>query len=397
MRAKNRLTAKGAASLGPGKHPDGAGLQLVKREDGGAQWVLRITVFGRRREMGLGAYPEVSLAEARTRAEAARTEVRAGRDPIRERARKKREAERNLHLLADVANDAFEARKPQLKGDGEAGRWMSALNTHVLPKLGKTPIAEIDQVIIRDCLKPIWHTKPETARKAITRLAIVMRHGAALGLDVDIQAVDKARALLGEQVHKETHIPSMHWRDVPAFYASLTDFGTVTLALKLLILTGLRSGPVRLARLDQIEGDVLVIPGEGMKGRRGKTDDFHVPLSDEALRVIEQAKGNMRDGLLFPSPRKGPISDMSMSKLMERRGLDARPHGFRSSLRTWIAETTDTPHDVAEMMIAHSVGSKTTRAYFRTDHIEQRRILSQRWADYVTGGMGKVIKLAASG
>jgi hypothetical protein len=184
----NRLSAKGAVSLGPGKHADGGGLWLVKDTPKRGKWVLRLTVHNRRREMGLGPFPAVSLAESRRLAEEARSQVRAGLDPIKERERRRREAARNLHVLRDIASDAFEARKAELKGDGRAGRWFSPLEIHVLPKLGGLPVAEIDQVDIRDCLSPIWHTKADTARKALNRLSICLRHAAALGLQVDLQA-----------------------------------------------------------------------------------------------------------------------------------------------------------------------------------------------------------------
>jgi hypothetical protein len=220
-RALNKLSAPKVRTCAPGKYSDGGGLWLVKREDGGGQWVLRVTIHGRRREMGLGSIGEVPLKEARESAETWRAKVRANLDPIKERERERREAARNLHVLNDVALDAFESRKAELKGDGIAGRWFSPLQLHVLPKLGKVPVADIDQNDIRDVLQPIWHTKSETARKAMNRLAICLKHGAALGLDVDLQATEKAAALLGRQRHKAQNVPALNWREVPAFYASL--------------------------------------------------------------------------------------------------------------------------------------------------------------------------------
>lgn len=393
VRASNRLSAKGAAALGAGKHADGAGLWLVKDEPTRGKWILRVTVHGRRREMGLGAYPAVSLAEARKSADTARATVRAGLDPIKERQRAKREAARSLHVLNDIARDAFESRKAELKGDGKAGRWFSPLALHVLPKLGKLPVADIDQTDIRDCLAPIWHTKAETAQKAIGRLAICLKHAAALGLQVDLQATDKARALLGKPRHKPANIPALPWQEVPVFYASLCD-GTVThLALRLLILTGVRSAPLRFMHISQVEEDVWTIPAAGMKGRVDATADFRVPLSDEALAVIEAAKAHAREGYLFPSVKKGVISDATMARLMERREMEARPHGFRSSLRDWMAEATDAPHDVAETMLGHVVGGSVERAYRRTDFLEQRRILLARWAKHVTGQSGQVVRM----
>ena len=383
MRAMNRLSAKAAAALAPGKHADGAGLWLVKRSDGGAQWVLRVTVHGRRREMGLGAYPAVSLAEARRKAESARAQCRNNLDPIKERERA-REAARNLHLLAEVAVDTFESRKAELKGDGAAGRWFSPLEIHVLPKLGKLPVSDIDQKDIRDCLAPIWHTKAETARKAMNRLSICFTHAAALGLNVDLQAPEKARALLGKQRHETANIPALHWRDVPDFYRSLDDGSITHLALRLLILTGVRSYPLRHLHERQISGDIWTIPAEAMKGRKGATTDFRVPLSAEALRVVDQARRHARDGFLFPSVRKGVISDATMARLMERRGMLERPHGFRSSLRDWLAEATNAPHEVAEACLGHKTDGVVVRSYRRTDFLEQRRDLLERWANHVT-------------
>ncbi|TCN46672.1 phage integrase family protein [Shinella granuli] len=369
----------------------------MKRDDGGAQWVLRLTIHGRRREMGLGSLLDVSLKEAREAADKWRASVRANVDPIKEREKQRREAAKKLHILQEIAEDAFESRKAELKGDGKAGRWFTPLELHILPKLGKVPVAEIDQTDIRDTLSPIWHAKAETARKALNRLAICIRHAAALGLDVDLQATEKARALLGQQRHKAENIPALPWAEVPAFYASLSD-GTIThLALRLLILTGVRSGPLRFLRFDQIDGDIWTIPGEAQKGRKDKTPDFRVPLVPEALAIIEQAKPLARDGYLFPSVRKGVISDATMSRLMERREMAARPHGFRSSLRDWIAETTDTPYDVAETTLGHVVGGKVERAYRRTDFLEQRRKLLERWASHVTGGSGKLLRLVENG
>jgi integrase len=397
MRAKNRLTATFMKAPTVGKHCDGAGLWLVVRDDGGAQWVLRVTVHGRRREMGLGGYPALGLAQARKLAGRWRDVAAAGRDPIKEREAEERAARREDISLAVITEDAFEARKAELKGDGTAGRWLSPLTIHVLPKLGKVPVTDIDQRDIRDTLAPLWHTKADTARKALNRLSIVLKHAAALGLDVDLQATEKAKALLGKSRHVAKNIPAMAWADVPAFYASLEEPTPTHLALRLLILTGVRSSPLRHIRLDQIEGDVWTIPAEGMKGRKGATEAFRVPLSLEAQRIIDLARPHARNGFLFPNNRQGVISDMTLSRHMERRGLKARPHGFRSSLRDWLAEATDAPHEVAEAMLAHVVDGGVVRAYRRTDFLEQRRKLAERWADHVTGGAGNVVALVGVG
>ena len=222
-----------------------------------------------------------------------------------------------------------------------------------------------------------------------------MKHAAALGLDVDLQATAKAKALLGKSRHVPRNIPAMMWADVPEFYESLEEPTLTHLALRLLILTGVRSKPLRSVRLDQIEGDVWTIPAEAMKGRKGATKAFRVPLSDEAQRVIELAMQHARNGYLFPNTRGGVISDMTLSRHMERRGLEARPHGFRSSLRTWLADCTDASHEVAEAMLAHVVDGGVVRAYRRTDYLEKRAKLTARWADHVTGNSKQILNLVA--
>ncbi len=296
MRAKNRLSAAFLKTAPVGKHCDGAGLWLVKRDDGGAQWVLRVSVYGRRREMGLGDFPTLGIAKARKKAERWRAVAAAGRDPVREREAEARAARREDISLKILTEDAFEARKAELKGGGTAGRWLSPLELHVLPRLGRVPVTDIDQWDIRDTLAPLWHTKADTARKALNRLSIVLRHAAALGLDVDLQATEKAKALLGKSRHVARNIPAMPWAEVPAFYASLEEPTLTHLALRLLILTGVRSSPLRNIRLDQIEGDVWTIPAEAMKGRKGATDAFRVPLSTEAQRIIDLARPHARNG-----------------------------------------------------------------------------------------------------
>ncbi|WP_324752786.1 tyrosine-type recombinase/integrase [Roseovarius sp. Pro17] len=384
-RPKHKLSAMEVKSLPPGKYCDGDGLWLHRRDDGGAQWFLRVTAPGRRREMGLGSAAEVSLKEVRQSAEHWRSFARQGIDPIKQREKERREAERNLHCLADVALEAFECRKAELKGDGKAGRWFSPLELHVLPKLGKIPVADISQIDIRDALKPIWHAKADTARKALNRLSIVLRHAAALGLEVDLQATDKAKALLGRSRHTPQHIPAMPWIEVPEFYRTLEVPTTTNLALRILILTAVRSSPLRFMRYDQIEDGVWTIPAEQMKGRLGSTSDFRVPLSNEALAVVEATKPYDRDGHLFPGLQKGVISDMTMGQHMRKAGLAYRPHGFRSSFRDWVAERTNAPREIAETCLGHVSGSQVERAYRRTDYLDQRQNIMEAWGKFVAG------------
>ncbi|WP_409361098.1 tyrosine-type recombinase/integrase [Bartonella heixiaziensis] len=386
MALMNRLNARAVATLGAGKYNDGAGLLLHKRKDGGAQWIYRFTIHGRRREMGLGALRDVSLKQARELATGWRSVLREGRDPIKEREKQKREAISNLHYLKDIALDAFESRKAELKNDGKDGDWFLPLRLHILPKLGCLPVSEITQTEIRNTLAPIWHTKAGTANRALIRLNLCLKHAAALGLNVDLQATEKARALLGKQRHKTQNLPAMDWREVPAFYKTLCEASTITqLALRLLILTGVRTNPLRHIHKDQVEEDIWTIPAENMKGRRDATTEFRVPLSTEALEILKQARGLSRNDFFFSARGRGPLAEKCMATYMRKNKIEACPHGFRSSLRNWLAETTDAPYEVAETILSHTVGGKVERAYRRTDYLEQRRVYMDKWAAYVTG------------
>ena len=385
MTALHRLSAAFVKAAPVGKHNDGSGLWLYKRHDGGSQWILRVVVNGRRREMGLGGYPAVRLKDARELAALWRQQAKLGNDPIKLRDNERREAAKTDSLLKNVALATFEARKAELKGDGKAGRWFSPLELHVLPKLGKLPIEQIDQKDIVDTLGIIWHSKAETARKAMNRLGIVLQYGAAKGLNVDLNAVAKAKALLGKSRHQPTNIPALHWSEVPDFYNSISEDTVTHLALRLLILTGVRCFALRYIHIDQIDGQIWTVPGENRKGQVHKVSDFRAPLSNQAKEVIKLALPFANDGYLFPGTRKGVISDATMSRMMQRRGMVARPHGFRTSLRTWLADCTNAPEEVAELCIEHNTASKVVRAYRRTDFLEQRAVLMQRWADHVTG------------
>ncbi len=386
----NKLAPASVRTKGAGKYEDGGGLRLVKSSKDSGKWVFRYTVFGRRREMGLGAISDVPLRQARELAADWRSILAAGKDPIIERARRERDMTTHDISLSTIAKEAFEARKANLKGDGAAGRWFSPLAIHILPKLGKVPVTELHQNDIRDILAPIWHTTADPAQKALYRLGIVLRYAAAKGLDVDLQATSKAKELLGKTRHVTEHIPSMPWGDVPAFYASLNE-GTITnLALKLVILTGLRSKSVRAAHVDQFCDGVWIVPGENLKGLKGKTADIRIPLTAEMQSVMDRTIPFRRDGFIFPAPRqgtKGPgyLGDVNMIRLMDRRGLKARPHGFRSTLRVWLSEATSAPFEIAELMIGHIVGTAVTRAYQRSDFLEQRRELYDQWSAFVTG------------
>lgn len=390
----NTLNQMKARSLDAGKYADGQGLWLHKRSKLAGKWVLRLTVDGKRREMGLGRWPDVGIAEARERAAEARRTLRDGEDPISVRGKAKQRSSRLT--VKEAIEGCFAARQASLKGDGKAGRWISPLQVHVIPQIGDTAIEDVDQHILKHVLEPIWHEKPDTARKCVNRLNLTMKHAAALGLEVDLQATMKVRALLGQPRHTVTHIPSLPYQEAPAFYRWLTTKSIMScLALRFLMLTVIRTSELRFALRDDVIDGVLVIPPA-----HTKTGIEHkVPLCEEALRVIELAKtldermprraptagkSVAKDQeLLFPSPSGKPMSDATMSRFMEREGYDARPHGFRATFRTWVEEQTDTPYEVKEAALGHAVDSDVVRAYQRSDRLERRRALMNKWSKFI--------------
>lgn len=380
MTKQNALTQMQAKSFDRGKYADGQGLWLVKPRKETGNWMLRIVVGGNRREMGLGRWPDVTIAEARDRAFDARRLLRDGFDPISERAKERNFV--NRLTVAEAVQGCYEARQAELKGDGKAGRWLSPLNIHVLPKIGKMAIEDLDQHILKKTLEPIWHEKAETSRKALNRINLTLQHAAALGLDVDLQVSMKARALMGKQRHTAKHIPSLPYAEVPNFYTWLINQPhTSCFALRFLILTATRTSEVRFAAIDEIKDDVWVIPPERTKTGR----EHRVPLTQEALLIVAKAQQNNETGYLFPSSTGKPMSDATMSRFMEREGYKARPHGFRASFRTWVEEQTETEYEVKESALGHKVDAGIVGAYQRSDRLQKRRVLMEQWATFVTG------------
>jgi len=283
--------------------------------------------------------------------------------------------------IRQAIDGCFEARKAELKGEGEAGRWMSPLAVHILPKLGKQPIEELDQHLLKEVLEPLWHEKPETAGKALNRVGLALKYAAALGLDVDLQATMKVRALLGKQRRTTTHIPSMPYEDAPAFYQRLLASENVAAtALRFLMLTVARTSEVRLAPFSEFEKDVWTIPAERTKTAR----EHRVPLVPAAQRIVIARREASGSEFLFPSFGGQPISDAAMAKLMKDAGLAFRPHGFRATFRTWVEEQTDATFEVKEGCLGHMVDAGVVGAYQRSDRLVRRRALIDVWAKFLT-------------
>lgn len=376
----NALTQLSVKNHLAGKYADGQGLWLVKRSKEQGRWMVRLMVGGKRREMGLGSWPDVTISEARERAAKARYDVRDGLDPIVERKKQRAKLSEKRLSVAEAIEGCFAAKQAELKGDGSAGRWMSPLKVHVIPKIGNKPIEDLDQHTLKNLLSPIWHAKPEAAVKSLNRLNLTLKHAAALGLDVDLQATMKARALLGKQRRETVHIPSLPYAEMPGFYAWLSSKDqTSAHALRFLILTAARTSEVRLATYTEIEDDVWQLGSDRTKSGQ----EHRIPLTSEAVELIERLRPQSLNDLIFPTPRGKPMSDAAMSAFLKREGYTCRPHGFRASFRTWVEEQTNTPFEVKESALGHAVDSKVVAAYQRSDRLEKRRALMEQWERFL--------------
>ena len=367
--------------------------ELRLRKDGAeGKWIFRYATAGRTRDMGLGNWPEVSLAQARHARDAAAALIRAGLDPIAERERQ-REAERAAldradPTLEEMVTDTFEAKKAGLRAEGTRGRWLSPLSVHVLPKLGRRRLSTIHQTDIRDVLRPLWKAKPDTAEKAAQRLRMVFERAELEGHEVTPRTIDKAVHLLGPLRRKVQHIEATPWQEIPALWKRLDGDGSSQRCLRLVILTAVRGTPARGARVEEfdLEGRIWTVPADRMKGREGKTLDLRVPLSTPAVELVRQQMEFAPDGLLFPSYRRGRhITDAALARALDNLGEAGRPHGFRTSFRTWVQDTGAAPYDVAEAALGHVLGGKVERTYARSDLLELRRPLMEAWARFVTG------------
>ena len=385
--------AKVKALTKPGMHHDGRGLYLRVAPGGSKGWMLRATIDGRRRDIGLGGYPAVSLAKARQFADAHRLAVAEGRDPLAEKRRAK------MPTFAEAAAKVHEVNLPRWKNGKHADQWINTLRAYAFPVIGKMPLDRIERRDVLAILTPIWATKPETARRTRQRIRSVLKWGQAHGYVEHNAAGEGIDGALPPMPRVKAHFRALPYVEIPAALETI-DGSSAGLAAKLcmrfLILTAVRSGEARGASWSEIDPDAREwrIPAERMKG--GVV--HRVPLSDPACAVLHAA-AQLRDdsGLIFPSTRKRgrPLSDMALTKTLRDCGLADRAtvHGFRTCFRTWASECTNAPHAVMELSLAHAVGSAVEQAYARSTLLERRRTLMDQWAAYLSGDGAKVVRL----
>lgn len=388
------LSARKVETATPGRHGDGRGLFLYVKPSGARSWVLRYQVQGRRRDLGLGAYPEVSLAMARDRAAEARRLIAEGGDPIAKKRQTKPKTFR------DAALELIESKRPGWKNAKHAAQWTSTLEAYVFPKIGAVQVAKVETSDVIATLTPIWSEKPETANRVRQRIEAVIDYASALGIrDGDNPARWRGHLdhLLPKpkKVRAVKHHPALPHVEIADFMADLSErSGVGARALAFTILTAARSGETRGMKWAEVDLDAKLwtIPGERMKA--GK--EHRVPLTDAVVALLGSQQSN--NALVFGSETKAgkPISDMSMTAVLRRMGRDGiTVHGFRSTFRDWAGETTGFPREVIEAALAHGIKDKAEAAYARSDLFDKRRKLMEAWTLVATAqrGEGNVVAL----
>ncbi|NMM04765.1 site-specific integrase [Polaromonas sp.] len=380
----NRLTA-------PGHHAVGgvSGLYLYVNDSGARAWVLRTMVGNKRRHMGLGGFPDVTLAQAREKARKAKDEIAQGIDPIvqRKAATSQLQAQQATEKTFRQASEGYiAAHGDTWRNPKHRAQWAATLETYAFPVMGNLLVKDVAQEHVLSALEPIWKTKNETASRLRGRIESVLdwatvrkyRSGENSArwkghLDMLLPAPSKVKKV---EHHRALPIDSMN-----AFMVDLRKReGTAARALEFTILTASRSGEVRGASWEEVDlkAGVWTVPSERMKS--GK--EHRVPLTESAIQILRTRPHQDEIGLVFPALRGGQLSDMAMTAVMRRMEVDAVPHGFRSTFRDWARERTNYPRDLAEQALAHALDNKVEAAYRRGDALEKRREMMATWADF---------------
>ena len=407
--ADGRLTAVAVRALSskPGFHADGGGTGLYLRVGEGRRgWLFRYKREGRSHWLGLGASPDVSLAQARESARQCREQLRQHIDPLEARRAAERERqEAQGRTFEAVAGAYIEAHRAGWKNEKHGDQWTATLKAYVYPAIGGRAVASIAVSDVLDLLKPIWLAKPETASRVRGRVESVLDYAKARhwrtgenpaawkgGLDPLLPSRSKVATV--------EHHAAVPWRDLPLVMARLAEArGVAAQALRFAVLTAARSGEARGADWSEIDLETATwtVPGARMKAKRA----HRVPLSPEAAVVLRAAlpadAAKPEGGLVFPGGRRDkPLTDVAVSKALAGAGGDRKTvHGMRSSFRDWCAEATNTPREIAEACLAHVNANRVEAAYLRGDALAKRRELMERWGRFVCGGGAEVVQFAA--
>ena len=364
----------------PGKYGDRHGLILRVLPTGSKQWIWRGTVRGRRRDLGLGAYPYTSLREARHKAFEYRKIARDGGNP--------RSHGRRTPLFCEAADKVIAIHRASWRPCSKSeAQWRASLRDYVLPRLSDMTVDEVTTADVMAVLLPIWTAKPETARRVRQRISAIMKWAVAKGYRPDNPAGDVLGAALPKQSGHVRHYRALPHSEVAGALAMVEAsraWPLTKLAVRLLVLTAARSGEVRNAAWAEVDFQraVWTVPAQRMKAGR----EHRVPLSGPALQVLAEARHfSGGSALVFPSAKGTPFASVRLAKLLRDLGVKAVPHGFRTSFRVWCGDT-GVAREVAEAALAHTIKNKVEAAYARGDLFERRRTVMEDWARYVLKG-----------
>ena len=395
-----RLTkAKAMALRKPGLYSDGDTLYLrvappgKTKSVGSKQWIQRVTINGKRRDIGIGPFPLVSPLLARRKAFENRLAIFEGRDPLAE----KRKAA--MPRFRSAARSTHKGLCKQWRSKKVAALWMQRMERYAFPRLGDIRVDRIERADVLSVLLPIWSEKPATAKKVRQYIGATLKWCMANGFIDHNAAGEVIDGALPRISSVKGHFRALPYNEVAAALDTVEASKAsqaAKLALRLLVLTATRTGEILGARWKELDPTrrMWTIPQDRTKTNK----QYRVPLSDAALEVIERARAlDDGSGLIFPSPAKpgSTMSNMTLTKVLRSTGLADRAtvHGFRTSFRTWASERTDAEYAVMELSLGHAVGSAVEQAYARSDLLEKRRRLMDRWAAYLTGTEGKVVEL----
>jgi len=387
-----KLTKRLVQNLGPGRHGDGSGLYLVVDPSGARRWIVRVTVKGQknrkgaplRTDFGLGGADIVTIAQARERALEYRRMAKNGLNP-------RFNASIEVPTFAEIAQQVHIERLPTWKNAKHGQQWINTLREYAFPKIGRMPVDSVGQPEVMMCLSPIWIEKHETARRLSQRIKIVLDVAKSKGFRSGENPVTEIKdaKVLPKITAKPVHHKAMAWQDVPEFYAKLKTRNAMTAkALMFTCLTGSRTGEVLGMKWPEVDFEcrIWTCPAERMK----TGVEHRVPLTNEMIVSLKAVEEMASDYVFEGQKRHRPLSNMSMLMLLRRMKVrGATVHGFRSTFRDWASEEANAPREVAEMSLAHKVGSDVERAYARSDLLERRRELMERWSKFVSGCAGQ--------
>lgn len=383
-----KLTAAAVAKQRtPGYFGDGGNLWLQVSPAGTKSWVFRFTLAGRAREMGLGPVLDVSLAEARDRAQECRRLVREGVDPIEQRRERAASRKTAVPSFATAAEAYIAAHGPKWRNEKHREQWRSTLTTYAAPVIGQMPVHMVETVHVLAILRPIWTEKTETARRLRQRIEAVLDWATVAGYrtgsnparwkgHLDVLLPDPGKVATVE------HHAALPYQQIGPFVAALRQqAGTAARAVELITLTACRTSEAFNAKAAEfdLQAGIWTIPRDRTKAGR----EHRVALSRQAVRLLKSLTPD-EQGHVFPGAKEGkPLSNMAGLQLLKRMGLgDFTVHGLRATFKTWATEQTSYPRETVEGALAHAVRDKVEAAYLRGDALEKRRRLMQAWADH---------------